>query len=238
MGANVSTGLFGTLAGSNTWSGANIFSSSVTVGDGAGDAVVIKGTTVDSYMSGLLSTSSVSALRSAIGLPLGTSGANVPLLNTQNTWGNGSNAQVFSRNGDIPASFVRVDSAASNVQIMTFYGSTSTTAGSILIREGSTPSFSSTSDRNLKDEIAYLSGAERRIMGIRPVEYNWKKTGRPGRGFIAQEFADLYPEDVIHGNDLPIDDPDFKPWEMGYGHLIPDIVATLQSIMWRLNVAA
>lgn len=86
LGAGPGAGTYGVLSGDNTWSGANTFTGSVTVGDGSGDAVVIKGTTVNSYMSGLLSTGSASSLRSTIGL--GTAAViNVPV-----TVGNGGTA--------------------------------------------------------------------------------------------------------------------------------------------------
>lgn len=68
MGAGTGSGTYGTLSGDNTWSGTNTFSSTVTmngnvtVGDGSGDAVVIKGTTVNSYMSGIMDKASASAL--------------------------------------------------------------------------------------------------------------------------------------------------------------------------------
>lgn len=68
LGAGTGSGTYGTLSGDNTWSGTNTFSSTVTmtgavtVGDGSGDTVVIKGTTVNSYMSGLFSTATSGAL--------------------------------------------------------------------------------------------------------------------------------------------------------------------------------
>jgi hypothetical protein len=61
MGAGTGSGTYGTLSGENTWSGVNTFTGTVTVGDGSGDVVVIKGTTVNSAMSSLLSSASLSA---------------------------------------------------------------------------------------------------------------------------------------------------------------------------------
>lgn len=73
LGGGGGSGTYGTLAGDNTWSGANTFSGtvsmagSVTVGDGSGDVVVIKGTTVNSFVSGLFSSANAAALYGAIG---------------------------------------------------------------------------------------------------------------------------------------------------------------------------
>lgn len=67
LGAGTGSGTYGTLSGSNTWSGANVFSSSVTVGDGSGDVVVIKGTTVHATMSALLSSATITAFLDSVG---------------------------------------------------------------------------------------------------------------------------------------------------------------------------
>jgi hypothetical protein len=150
-----------------------------------------------------------------------------------NTFGPGLN--TFTRSGNPPVVISRTDSAASTVTAVQFNGSTSTDCGTIGIREGSTPAFVAASDRHLKDSIADLSGAEGRIMEIRPVDYVWKSTGRAERGFIAQEFATVYPDDVIPGNDLPVDDPEFVPWKMIDGHLTPDMVATMRGLVLRVR---
>lgn len=68
------------------------FQAGGTLGDSAGDTVVIKGTTVNSFSSGLLAGGTSAAWRTSLGLGtaavenIGTSGANVPLLSTANTW--------------------------------------------------------------------------------------------------------------------------------------------------------
>lgn len=67
LGTAISGGSYGTLSGDNTWSGTNTFTGNVTVGDGSGDVVVIKGTTLNSFMSGLFSSANASALYTAIG---------------------------------------------------------------------------------------------------------------------------------------------------------------------------
>jgi len=68
IGANAGATGFGSLTGDNTWSGANTFTGSVTVGDGSGDVVVIKGTTVSAFVAGILSSATAAAFRTAIGL--------------------------------------------------------------------------------------------------------------------------------------------------------------------------
>lgn len=68
LGAGGGSGTYGTLSGANTWSGANVFTGNVTVGDGSGDVVVIKGTTLSAFVASLFSSADAAAFRSAIGL--------------------------------------------------------------------------------------------------------------------------------------------------------------------------
>ena len=76
LGANAGATGFGSLTGANTWSGANVFQSSVTVGDGSGDVVVIKGTTVNSLVSAAMGSATPAAFYTAIGtVPLANGGS-------------------------------------------------------------------------------------------------------------------------------------------------------------------
>lgn len=82
LGAGPGAGTYGVLSGDNTWSGANTFTGSVTVGDGSGDAVVIKGTAVSAFVAQLLSSVDAAAFRSAIGLgTIATLNSPLPIAN-------------------------------------------------------------------------------------------------------------------------------------------------------------
>jgi hypothetical protein len=61
-------GSYGSLSGSNTWTGSNIFQAGATIGDDAADVVVIKGTTVNATVSAWFSSTSAAAFRTNIGL--------------------------------------------------------------------------------------------------------------------------------------------------------------------------
>ena len=89
MGAGTGSGTYGTLSGSNTWSGANVFTSSVTVGNGSGDVVVIKGTTVNANISALFSSATVATFTGTL-LDALSSSSTVPVgyvvATAANTW--------------------------------------------------------------------------------------------------------------------------------------------------------
>lgn len=58
------------------------------------------------------------------------------------------------------------------------------------------------SDRRLKKDIKPLLYSEaRKILDLKPVKFTWKKTGRKGYGFIAQEVKKILPEAVITNKD-------------------------------------
>jgi hypothetical protein len=60
-----------------------------------------------------------------------------------------------------------------------------------------------TSDRQLKRNIRTLDTetALDQIASLRPVAFQWKKTGKPDMGLIAQEIAPVYPDLVACGAD-------------------------------------
>ena len=246
LGAGTGSGTYGTLSGANTWSGANVFTSSVTVGDGSGDTVVIKGTTVNSYMSGLLSTSSAANLRSAIGVPTGTSGAVLPFLNAANTF-SGANTftagQVIKANttGDGLFTLWHTDmdpgEAYQTFKATTslFGGGTGTT-GSITVTGSAGTQYNTTSDRRLKTDIRPMSEDEvyALVNGLAPVHYRWRGSGSPDFGYIAQDSYDLNPLLATPGHGEPGDE-DFRPWMMEKGREGPWLAAAIRFMLQRLD---
>jgi len=58
------------------------------------------------------------------------------------------------------------------------------------------------SDINLKKDVLSLGDDTLdKVLGLRPVSYNWKSTGDGALGFIAQEVRDVFPELVGSNND-------------------------------------
>ena len=55
------------------------------------------------------------------------------------------------------------------------------------------PAFVPTSSRRFKENIQTLKDANELVAQLRGVSFNWKKTGKPSVGLIAEEVADVIP---------------------------------------------
>lgn len=77
------------------------------------------------------------------------------------------------------------------------------------------------SDARLKTNVADLSNSLSRIMSLRGVSFDWKKTGASDVGLIAQEVEKIYPEVVYTGDD------GIKSVE--YGHLIAPLIEAVKA---------
>lgn len=253
IGANAGATGFGSLTGSNTWSGANVFTSSVTVGDGSGDVVVIKGTTVNSFMSGLLSSANSAALYAAAGtVPLanGGTGATTAAAAAAAVLAGGvsvsmSSALVFQRDGTGTAgnTVMRVQRTdlplTNNSELIDFYSNYSGSpfqCGSITANTGGGTDYNTVSDGRLKP-LEYrrsIADSGAIIDALNPIYFQWA-TGHEDVGYIAQECFAVSPLLARPGEGEPGDD-NFRPWMMGKGRMDAIHTAELQSL--RKRVAA
>ncbi|QDK37868.1 tail fiber domain-containing protein [Bdellovibrio sp. NC01] len=102
----------------------------------------------------------------------------------------------------------------------------------VINTSGSTTTYSTTSDRRMKTNIADLDAEKNDAIfdKLQPRKWNWKyEQGQPqGEGFIAQELYELIPAAVSKGegsaNSKP-GDKDFKMWTVDYSKLTPYLVA-------------
>jgi hypothetical protein len=129
-------------------------------------------------------------------------------------------------------------SAASRGLVMTS-GSTASTAmiafknpngyaqGEILT-SGSTTSYNTSSDYRLKENVAPLTGALKKIAALKPCTYTWKVDGRAGQGFIAHELQEVVPDCVTGTKDAI--DKDGKPQYQGVdtSFLVATLVSAIQ----------
>ena len=99
--------------------------------------------------------------------------------------GAGSNTQVvYNSNGFFAGS--------SN---FTFDGNNVYVAGIVTATD-----FNSLSDINYKDNVETVNNALLKVEQLRGVKFDWKESGRPSYGVIAQELEEVLPE-LVHGND-------------------------------------
>lgn len=108
----------------------------------------------------------------------------------------------------------------------------------------------SSSDAKKKDISGEIGFAEDLIMGLRPVEFQWKKSShkRTHMGFIAQEVAALgkelgkdlsvydarYEKDFEEYHGEEVDDSKLN-WSVNYSELIPPIVKVIQEQNRRIE---
>ena len=60
--------------------------------------------------------------------------------------------------------------------------------------------FDALSDINYKENINTVNGALLKVEQLRGVKFDWKESGLPSYGVIAQELQEVLPE-LVHGND-------------------------------------
>jgi hypothetical protein len=106
------------------------------------------------------------------------------------------------------------------------------TVGSIST-SSSTTTYSTSSDRRLKDNIVSADDAGSVIDAIEVVKHDWKVGGHTRYGMIAQDLHMVAPEAVSVGDADNVED--FKnPWGVDYSKLVPMLVKELQSVRARL----
>ena len=106
------------------------------------------------------------------------------------------------------------------------------TVGSIST-SGSATTYSTSSDRRLKDNIAPADSAGAVIDAIEVVKHDWKAGGHTRYGMIAQDLHMVAPEAVSVGDADDVED--FKnPWGVDYSKLVPMLVKELQSLRKRV----
>lgn len=80
------------------------------------------------------------------------------------------------------------------------YGGGFTGVGSISTN-GSTTSYTTTSDYRLKENIEPMAGALAKVSALKPCTYTWKSTGEASQGFIAHELQAVVPDCVTGEKD-------------------------------------
>ena len=93
-----------------------------------------------------------------------------------------------------------------------------------------------TSDYRLKTVIAPVTNAGQRIDALQPIEYDWKVNGGRTRGFLAHQFAEVYPNSVSGEKDA-IDKegkPKYQSMQAATSEVMADLIAEIQSLRKRV----
>ena len=132
---------------------------------------------------------------------------------------------VATTNGNC-AYFNRMSSNGNNIRLF----NRGSQVGNISTTSSST-TYSTTSDRRLKDNIQPIANATEKLMVMKPVTHTWIADPQAEAvvGFIAQEMQEVVPE-AVTGN------PDGEEMmSMDYGRITPVLVAALQESLKRIE---
>jgi len=105
-----------------------------------------------------------------------------------------------------------------------------------ITHDGSSTTYSTTSDYRLKENEAEITDAIDRIHQMKPYKYNFKNIpDREKFGFFAHELAEVLPEAVIGIKDAVAENGDVQPQSIDYGRLTPLLTQAIKEIDERLK---
>ena len=138
-------------------------------------------------------------------------------------------AQITRSGGEALA----LNRLASDGSLALFYRQTSQ-VGSISVSTVLT-TYNTTSDYRLKTVIGSVNNAGERIDALQPIEYDWNSGGRT-RGFLAHQFAEVYPTSV-NGEKDAVDkegNPVYQAMQASTSEVMADLIAEIQSLRKRV----
>ena len=95
--------------------------------------------------------------------------------------------------------------------------------------------YTATSDYRLKTVIAPVADSGQRIDALQPIEYDWNTGGRT-RGFLAHQFAEVYPNSVSGEKDAVDAEgkPVYQSMQASTSEVMADLIAEIQSLRKRV----
>lgn len=115
------------------------------------------------------------------------------------------------------------------------FGAAGTQTGQIT-SDGTTTSYTTTSDYRLKENVQPMTGALAKVLALKPVTYTWKRTGTSGQGFIAHELHAVIPDAVTGAKD-DVDSQGVPRYQgMDTSHIVATLVAAVKELTARVAV--
>jgi hypothetical protein len=98
-----------------------------------------------------------------------------------------------------------------------------------------TTTYATSSDYRLKTVIAPVTNSGERIDALKPIEYDWNTGGRT-RGFLAHQFAEIYPSSVTGEKDAVDEEgkPVYQGMQASTSEVMADLIAEIQSLRKRV----
>ena len=117
------------------------------------------------------------------------------------------------------------------------YGSGTGSGVGAISTNGTTTTYSTSSDYRLKNVTGSLTGYKERLSALQPKQGSWKADGSEFRGFLAHEFAVSYPTSVNGEKDAVDADgnPQYQGMQAGSSEVIADLVAYIKELETRLT---
>jgi hypothetical protein len=111
--------------------------------------------------------------------------------------------------------------------LLNFFNAFTTAQLGAIMRNGvSAVTYSTTSDRRLKEHIEPTATGLDALLRINVRDYRYIGDKRVEQGVLAQEIADIYPVAVHPGGA----DPALQPWLIDYGRLTPLLIRAVQEL--------
>ena len=123
-------------------------------------------------------------------------------------------------------SILVMNRTGSNGSVLNFRRS-GTSVGNISI-DGSSTTYSTSSDYRLKNTVAPMTGALAKVAQLKPVTYKWNSDGSDGQGFIAHEIAEVVPECVTGAKDAVDEEGNPQYQGIDTSFLVATLTAAIQ----------
>ncbi len=108
------------------------------------------------------------------------------------------------------------------------YGTGTGTETGYISTNGTSTTYSTTSDYRLKEDVQPMAGALAKVAALKPCTYKWKATGELGEGFIAHELAEVVSDAVTGEKDAVNEDGSIKPQGIDTSFLVATLTAAIQ----------
>ncbi len=111
-----------------------------------------------------------------------------------------------------------------------FYGALNTNPTGVgsINTNGTSTTYSTSSDYRLKHDIQPMTGALAKVAALKPVTYKWNVDGSDGEGFIAHELAEVCPDAVTGEKDAVDEDGNPKYQGIDTSFLVATLTAAIQ----------
>ena len=130
---------------------------------------------------------------------------------------------------------ISIFDGSSNGSLLRFYNNSAVEIGSVQTN-GSSTTYSTTSDYRLKEDFKEINGLEK-VLAVKVYDFKFKNSENRMDGVLAHELAEILPYAVIGQKDAVQENGDIQPQGVDYSLLVPMLTKAIQELNERLNKA-